>query len=238
MIFPASKLNELFKNISVIKGLFSCYGDFGVGKTTFAIQTALNSLVPQKNILYIYTKPELPIEKIKNISELYTPSLTPKLMENLKLIKISDFKELFKASFNFEFLLLNGRKSEKNLINLIIIDSLTDLYKINLNPTKKEQNVKLNYQLHHLLANLKYLNNKYELEILLINESSKDTINGILEEIPSGGAVMDYWISYSLKIERTEILNRRKLILFQPNQQIPLKFELDMTKNGFKDAQK
>ena len=131
---------------------------------------------------------------------------------------------------------MKARKIEKKPINLIIIDSLTDLYKINLNPTKKEENVKLNYQLHHFLANLKYLNKKYDLEVLIVNESSKDTKNGVLDEIPSGGAVMDYWISYLLKIERTSILNRRKLILIQSNQQIPLEFELDMTKNGFNDV--
>ncbi len=235
MIFPASKLNKVFKNVSIIKGLLSCFGDFGVGKTTFAIQTALNSLTPHYSILYIYTKPELPIEKVKTISEPKIHSLSPKVMENLKLINIINFNELFKASFNFEFLLLEGKKIENKSINLIIIDSLTDLYKLNLNPTKKEQNVKLNYQLHQILANLKYLNKKYDVEILLINESSKDTKDGVVEDVSSGGAVMDYWISYSLKIERTEILNRRKLVLIQSNQKIPLEFELDITKYGFEE---
>jgi RecA/RadA recombinase len=234
MIFPASKLNKHFNAIPLIKGLCSCFGAFGVGKTTFAIQTALNSLISNDIILFIYTKPKLPLKKLKSLSEPYSKHLTPHLSKKLKIMEISEFNQLLKVSFNLEFLFLNSLQKQKN-ISLIIIDSITDLYKLKLNPSKKDLNVKLNYQLHQILANLSYLNKEYDVEILLINERSKTPKEGVIEEVQSGGAVMDYWTLYRLKLERTTILNKRKLTFFQKDDQ-KMQLELTIGPNGFKPS--
>ena len=53
MKFPPSILNEYFKKNSFFKGLISVWGDFGVGKTTFALQTSLNSLKESKKVIPI-----------------------------------------------------------------------------------------------------------------------------------------------------------------------------------------
>ncbi|TXT55060.1 MAG: DNA repair and recombination protein RadB [Promethearchaeota archaeon] len=212
-----------------------CFGAFGVGKTTFAFQTIINSLTRNKNSLFFYTKPQLPIGKIRNIVESYFDRMDKNAMRNLKIFKINDFTQLHTISFHLEFILLNAIQSENKPIHLIVIDSLTDLYKINLNPNKKEKNVELNYKLHQILANLQYLTHKYDLELLLINERSKETVNGKVVENQSGGAVMNYWISYFINIKRTPILNRRKFILCNSNHDTLLEFHLEMTLHGFKE---
>ena len=56
MIFPTKKLHELFINHSPLRGIFSVYGVFGVGKTTFALQTGINAAKSGKEVLYLYSK--------------------------------------------------------------------------------------------------------------------------------------------------------------------------------------
>ena len=60
MLFPISDLSEFLRNLPVIKGIISIWGDFGVGKTTFSLQTAINNIRHDSNIIYIYSKPNFP----------------------------------------------------------------------------------------------------------------------------------------------------------------------------------
>jgi RecA/RadA recombinase len=117
---------------------------------------------------------------------------------------------------------------------LVIIDSITDLYKLKLNPKNKKHNVNLNHLLNQILANLHHLNQKYNVEILLVNELSRDK-----EGIPvlSGGKVMNYWVSYALQLKRTPALNKREALLSIPGTDSKISFELDLTEKGFRFTQ-
>ncbi|MBY9005672.1 MAG: hypothetical protein KGD63_02850 [Candidatus Lokiarchaeota archaeon] len=223
MIFPIPELNKFHDD-----GLFSVWGSFGVGKTTFALQTAFNTIRTNKNVLFFYTKPNLPVYKIKNIFD-FDEKVK---IENFNIIRIKDFDELYKISFKIEYLILNFLKKNKK-IDLIIIDSITDLYNLDLNINEKERNISLNYQLNQILANFAFLNKNYNIDILIINETSKKNQNDSTIEIQSGGKVMTYWIAQALKIERTSVLNERKFILTYSIEKIILEFKLNMTNNGF-----
>ena len=61
MKYPISALNAFFKRNTQSKGITSVWGDFGVGKTTFVLQTVINSVYLRNKILFIYTKPNFPI---------------------------------------------------------------------------------------------------------------------------------------------------------------------------------
>ncbi len=211
-----------------IIGLFSIWGNFGVGKTTLALQFALNIIKQNKNVLFFYTKPNLPTVKIKKIFK--SIKIIPS--DNFNIIQIKDFDELYKITFKIEHLLIELKKKKKKL-NLIIIDSLTDLYNLVLIPNKKEKNINRNYQLNQILANLTYLNKKYSVDVLIINEVSKKNQNNSTIEIQSGGKVMNYWILKSFKIERTHILNERKFIFSDSLEKNILEFKLKMNNNGF-----
>ncbi len=231
MIFPTIKLNTIFDKDSPIDGIFSIWGNFGVGKTTYALQIALNTIKNDKNVLFFYTKPNLPIDKINNLFKPQHNVITQK-KKNFILIYLKDFDNLYKISFNLEFLFLKNLIEEKS-ISLIIIDSITDLYRLNLNINRKKDVITLNYQLNQILANLLYLNKKYKVEILIINEVSRKTEIGSTKEIQSGGNVMNYWISNALKIERTQKLKERKFILTHSTKNKVLEFKLNMTDFGF-----
>ena len=230
MKFPHPRLNRQFLSENVVKGIFSVFGGFGVGKTTFALQTALNSIKEGQDALFFYSKPNLPVQKFKDIFRGVRNELSQDTLDSFKLITVKEFGELLGISFNLEFLYLNKSEGFDDRKMLVIIDSITDLYRLKLNPKNKKHNVNLNHRLNQILANLHHLNQKYNIEILLVNELSKDKEG---KPVLSGGKVMNYWVSYALQLQRTDVLNKRNALLSIPATDSVISFELTLTKNGF-----
>ncbi|KKN35424.1 hypothetical protein LCGC14_0783670 [marine sediment metagenome] len=228
MKFPTSKINTLAKNFESEKGIYSVWGDFGVGKTTFVLQTALNATINGNKVILIYTKSNFPTFKIKILFKNYLEYL-----DKLIVIQPNDFTDLCNLVFNLEFLILKKEKEKDNPYKLIIIDSLTDLYRIELNRDKKETNYNLNYQLNQILANLTYLNEFYNIDILIVNETTKLRINNHFIDKQSGGQVMDYWISLDIKIERTQKICNRQILLTKHPENSQIKIESILTEKGF-----
>jgi len=229
MKFPPSILNEYFKKNSFFKGLISVWGDFGVGKTTFALQTSLNSLKESKKVIYIYSKPMFPSEKISRIV-----GDSFEIPHDITFIRPDNFNDLRNIVFNLEFLILRTINKIKNPYKLIVIDSLTDLYRLELNKEKKEKNFNLNYNLNQILANLSFINNIYDIEILIVNEKTQIKEENQIKEIQSGGRVMGYWVSLDIKIERTAKLRERKFILTEHPSFERTEFTSELSEKGFK----
>jgi RecA/RadA recombinase len=132
-----------------------------------------------------------------------------------------------------EFGVLNDIKTHKKSINLIIIDSMTNLYRLELNREKKSKNFILNYKLNQLLANLVNLKQKYKIEPLIVNEISRRTQEGQTYDVESGGKVMHYWVVNSIKIERTDVVNNRKFILHRGNDNNSFVLNSMLSNHGF-----
>ncbi|MFX1278335.1 MAG: hypothetical protein ACFFA3_02895 [Promethearchaeota archaeon] len=228
MIFPTSILNTYFEKIPHFNGIISVWGDFGVGKTTYALQTTFNTIGNETKSIYIYTKPSFPYYKISNIIK-----TSKKDLDSISFITLGEFNELHSLVFNLEFLILNNLKRRAIPYKLIVIDSLTDLYRLALNREKKDKNYNLNYNLNQILANLHYLNETYNVEILVINEKVQSRINDTIVELQSGGKVMDYWVSLDIKIERTGVLKERKFALTNHINNDTFEFLSNMTEKGF-----
>jgi RecA/RadA recombinase len=228
MLFPTSDLNALLKTIPSFKGIISIWGDFGVGKTTLALQTALNSVGHENKIIYIYSKPNFPAEKMLKMVK-----GSKEILRCITFIKTKNFEDLFNIVYNLEFLVLKTIKLTKERYKLIVIDSLTDLYRLALNKDKKEENYNINYNLNQILANLSFINYRYNIDILIVNEKVNKLVNNQIIEVPSGGRVMEYWVSLNIKIERTEILKQRKLIINKLPEIENIEFTYSLTKNGF-----
>ncbi|TFG06194.1 MAG: hypothetical protein EU539_08270 [Promethearchaeota archaeon] len=228
MIFPIVKLNETFITGEPLMGILSVWGDLGVGKTTLALQIAI-ATARFKKVVFIYTKPNFSLNKIGTLLQ----SDQSEVLDNLNFIKSLNFLDLYELVFNFEFLNLKYLKRGANPINLLVIDSITDLYRLELNKDKKEKNILLNYQLNQMLATLNYLNEKYKTEILIINDLSRKVIDNQAIEMQGGGKVMDYWINYSLKLMRMEKLNQIKIKLTKHPNRKNLTIISTLTKDGF-----
>lgn len=228
MKFPTLELNKYFNSTDSLQGIFSVFGDFGVGKTTFSLQTAINSTKSGKSVIYIFTKPNFPYEKIMMISK-----FSKFIENNIQFIQILNFVELYRLIFNLEFLILDYLSQNKPKYNLIIIDSITNLYKLELNKDNKEKNYSLNYQLNQILANLTYFNKKYEIDVLIVNELNRKIIEDQIIEVQSGGKVMEFWVKYTLKIIKTEKLNERKFFFTNISLQNSVEFTSNLGEQGF-----
>jgi len=226
MNFSNSKLDSIIG--SSIR-LISVWGDMGVGKTTFALQIAANIAKIGNNGLFLYSKPDFPLNKIANILG-DNPS---EILNKISFIYASDFFILRKMVFNFEFLLLDNLNNKGSLFKFLIIDSLTDLYRIELDKRRKKRNINLNYQLNQILATLYYIADIYNIQILLTNEISRININNEIKEVQTGYKVMDYWILCDIKIERTETLNKRKLIINLSDKKQKHEIFSNLTQQGF-----
>jgi len=234
MKVPISELNELFESIEKpIEGIISVFGDLGVGKTTFAIQCAVNAARENKKVVYIYSKPNFPTEKIKKILKEISPEKQSDILDQIIFIQTTDFNDLNTIVFNLEFLVLSNLKEKDNMLNLIIIDSITDLYRLEFDRDHKSKNVELNQKLNLIMASLFFINETYSIETLIINESSRKTIDEQTIEVPAGGKVMDYWTKYSINVQRTEKLNVRKFKLIKHPENLKLKILSNLTEKGF-----
>jgi RecA/RadA recombinase len=234
MNFPTPKLSTLFRDNKPFNGLFSVYGDFGVGKTIFALQTIINTAKLGKTVMFIYTKKIFPSEKMNNLLEFDSLEKTSEVLNNILALQSGTFDDLRNIVVNLDFLILNNIKKKKDYsLDLIVIDSLTDLYRIELNRDKKEKNLNLNFQLNLILASLQYIGETYGTNILVVNEISRISNNEQEIEFQSGGKVMDYWIKTSLKISRTEKLNQRKIKISKHLEGTILEFTSDVTQGGF-----
>ena len=228
MNFPIPDINKFFETNKSLKGIFSIWGDYGIGKTTLALQTAINSS-KQGKILFIYSKPNFPYEKLRNI----LPENSINILNNISFISVSNFADLITITANLEFLILKQISEDQNTIKLLIIDSVTDLYRLEINRERKEKNVSLNYQLNQLLANLHYVNETYNIDVLLVNEMSRKSYDDKTIEIQSGGKVMGYWVTNSIKISRTGQLNIRELFLTKHLEEVDSNCLSNLTSHGF-----
>jgi hypothetical protein len=77
------------------------------------------------------------------------------------------------------------------------------------------------------------LKQKYEVGILVVNEVSRRTQEGQTYEVESGGNVMQYWVTNSIKIERTDVANNRRFILQRGNDNNTFLLNSILTKRGF-----
>jgi hypothetical protein len=64
-----------------------------------------------------------------------------------------------------------------------------------------------------ILSHLTYLIKTYELPIIIVNELTHKKIKENLQEMQSGGNVMEFWTPYRIKIKRTQKIGIRDLIL-------------------------
>ena len=89
-----------------------------------------------------------------------------------------------------------------------------------------------------MLANLTFLNKKYHIDVLIVNELSRKTQEGQTYEVERGGNVMEYWVKNSIKIERTDKINPLMFLLIKRKSNNSLVFYTILNKQGFKEDPK
>jgi len=229
-----SFLTQLFKNIDFSEGILSIWGDIGVGKTTLALQIALNFSQQNEKVIFIYTKDEFPSLKFENLKS----KIDKEKSNNSIFIKIEDFDDLLEYVLNLEFVLLDLKRVEnKNIsqIQLIIIDSPFDLYSLKTDKTKKKKNVELNYKLNQILATLTNLNQRFGINVIITNYETTIKENEKYYIKEKGGKVTEYWVPNTIQILRTENMSERIFLLKNRPQLIIYEIKAKLDDSGFNE---
>jgi DNA repair protein RadB len=154
------------------------YGPSGSGKTTLALLAAVETIKNnKKKVIYIDTESSFSVERLKQVSDDYE-----NIMKNILFLKPINFNEQQKAFDKLRVLV-------DHTIGLIVIDTISMLYRLEIGQTKDiyEVNKKLGVQLAYLSG----ITRKNNIPVLVTNQvyssfEEKDKVNIV------GGDILRY----------------------------------------------
>lgn len=168
------------------------YGPSGSGKTNIALFTAFTASKMNKKIIFLDTEGSFHQERVNQIFG----KEKSKLLKNIKLIDVTDFKEQQQAVEDIV---------EKNT-DLIIVDSMTSLYRAERNDNNfYDLNKTLGKQALKLLS---YAREK-QIPVLITNQVYTNTDTGLIE--PVGGDILKYYSKVILEVEKNSSNRKLKL---------------------------
>ena len=137
------------------------YGPSATAKSTLCLMAAASLAKQNKKVIYIDTESEFSLDRIKQL----VGSNYKKAIENILVLKINNFKEQ-KDKINELLRLVKQKK-----INLIIIDSLSGFYRLELQNRDPKT---INKEIAEQLKSLREINKKYNIPVLITNQVYAD----------------------------------------------------------------
>ncbi|MCK4589196.1 MAG: DNA repair and recombination protein RadB [Nanoarchaeota archaeon] len=173
-------LLDKFLNGGYEKGIITTiYGPSGSGKTNLCLLPLIWAAGHGKKIIYIDTEGSFSVERLKQITRHYK-----RVLENTLFFKPTNFEEQKKV-------FKDVRKVINKKIGLIIVDTISMLYRLELGQTKEiyEVNSTLGQQISYLMA----IARKYKLPVLIANQvyadfKEKDKVNMVGGDLLKNGS--------------------------------------------------
>lgn len=171
------------------------FGAAGTGKSNFAIILTIEAAKKGK-VIFIDTESSFSIERANQIEPNFN-----NLAKNIQVIKPFEFEDQQKAIRKLRDII----KKEK--IELIVIDSLTMLYRLERPDDPKEINLELTKQLS-ILSSIARKNN---IPIFVTNQvyfkfGEDDEIRMV------GGDILAYWSKCLIKLEKVNSIRKAELV--------------------------
>jgi len=201
------------------------YGPAGSGKTNFCILASASQAKKSKKVIYIDTEGGFSIDRFKQIAGEDYKSI----LDNVILLKPINFLEQKK---NFDNLL--KQINEDSNIGLIVVDSMTMLYRLEIGDALKEKDNFLvqstNRELAKQLRTLAEIARNKNIPILISNQiyyeflSSEEFKEGKEKTIHMvGGDLLKYWSKCLIELnqsagKRTAILKKHRSL---PEKELP-----------------
>jgi DNA repair protein RadB len=209
-------------------------GPPGCGKTNFSILVACSQAKKGNKVVYINTEGGFSIDRVRQVlkNENYE-----EVLKNIMLLKPTSFDE---QEVSFGQLLKNVRKGD---ISLIVIDSMTILYRLELGDaiqSKEDEKVReINRKLARQLRILSEISRKQQIPIVITNQVYSDFISnekikeGIKKEVNMvGGDLLKYWSKCLIELKNDR--GRRTLIL-RKHRSLPEKeMEFEVINEGIR----
>jgi len=177
------------------------YGPPGCGKTNFVLLAACHQAKKEKKVVYIDSEGGFSVERVNQISG----GLPEMVLKNIVILKPTNFHEQNEA---FEKML---KELKSKNIGLIIVDSITMLYRLELADARKQgitELQKINSDLAQQMRSLFEIARKQEIPVLITSQiysgfqSDEDFWSG--KEAPIhvvGGDLLKYWCKTIIELD-------------------------------------
>ena len=210
------------------KGIISLfYGPAASGKSNFVMLTACHQAKKNKKIIFIDTEGSFSIDRINQISGGFPESV----LKNIVILNPINFNEQ-RDSF---LTLLKELKKSRN-IGLIVVDSITMLYRLELAEARKkglEEIQRINNDLARQMKALYEIARKRDIPVLITSQiysgflSEEDWLAGKQAGVHIvGGDLLKYWSKCIIELENR---NNKKQAIIKKHRSIPektLNFEI------------
>jgi DNA repair protein RadB len=166
------------------------YGEAETGKTSLAVQCAVNCARRGVKSLFIDTDGTFSYERLSQIAEYDYRKISPFLI----IIRPTTFQEQSRAIDQLE-------KVITNKFGLIVVDTITSLYRVELDDT--EETYAANRELNRQLAVLTQIVKTCGVTALVISQVRSVPFGETVEMKPVATRVLNYWSDTILDTKRT-----------------------------------
>ncbi len=198
------------------------YGPAGSGKTNFCILVAVSQAKKGNKVIFIDAEGGFSIERLRQIAEEQAEGV----MEKILLLKPTSFSEQQKA-FNILLKEINGKEN----IGVIIIDSITMLYRLELAEAAKKNNKarirEVNSKLAEQLRILAEIARKKHIPVIVTNQvyseflSEQELKEGKEKRVAMvGGDILKYWSKCIIELQN---LQGKKRAILRKHRSLPEK---------------
>jgi len=182
--------------------LTQIYGVAGSGKTSIALQCALNCISRGWKVVYIDADSSFSRRRFLQISSRFK---SPDLSRFL-LLSPRSFTAQSDNIDSIEILAKEG-------VRLVVFDSVASLYRYSVG-IDREENVYINMELCRQMAVLLHVAERSDVAAMILNQVRGGALQNLhADSVPVAGQVVDPWCKVSLRLERLGELPRRKAIL-------------------------
>ena len=211
------------------------FGPAGSGKTNFCILAAVSQAKKGNKIIYIDTEGGFSVERFRQLAgEEYQETL-----KNILLLKPTSFQEQKQAFLQ----LLKEMKSKT--INLIIVDGMTMLYRLELAEARedteksREKIQEINSQLAKQMRVLAEIARKKDIPVLVTNQVYSEFLSE--EEFRAGkergvamvgGDILKYWSKTIIELQNNG--GKKKAILRKHRSLREKELDFEIINNGIK----
>ena len=172
------------ENISLV------YGEAETGKTSLSIQCAVSCARRGFKSLFIDTDGTFSYERLSQIAEYDYEKISPLMI----IMKPTTFKEQSKVIDQLEKVITKN-------FELIVIDTLTSLYRVELDDQKEM--FAANRELNRQLAVLTQIVKTYSIAVLVISQVRSVPFGEGFEIKPVATRVLNYWSDVILDLKQT-----------------------------------
>jgi DNA repair protein RadB len=201
------------------------YGPAGCGKTNLCILAAVNQAMQGNKIIYIDTEGSFSADRLRQIAAKDSKDI----LKNIMLLRATTFWEQ-RDIFN------NLLNQIKKGISLIVVDSISMLYRLELGFTKenKDKAYSINRSLGRQLRLLTEIATKRNIPVLITNQVYSDFKKNEDEKTNNvkmvGGDLLKYWSKCLIEIKKEE---GKRIAILRKHRSMPEKeFSFTITDKG------